>query len=176
MVRDTAPNQEGGRLVALNDRQLAFVREYTVDHIGKDAAIRAGYKPSNAKYQASRQLANPEIRAAIDAREAEMADALGMTAQWVLAQLKQLIETAMTPVPKLHQGEPVQVEVDGVKQLITEIDGVVAQRALALAMRHRGMLNERSEITVSGEVEYTLHLDTELKPETTDIIEGEGEE
>jgi phage terminase small subunit len=50
----------------LNPRQQRFVREYLVDLNGTQAAIRAGYKESSARQQASENLSKPYIAAAID--------------------------------------------------------------------------------------------------------------
>lgn len=51
-----------------SDRQAAFVREYPKDWNGTQAAIRAGYSEATACEQASRLLANPKVRGAIDRR------------------------------------------------------------------------------------------------------------
>lgn len=159
----------------LTARQAAFVREYTKDHVGRAAAIRAGYSEKSANAIASVLLKKPHVRAAVEQREQDMADQLGMTQEWILSKLREVIIKATTPTPKLFQGAVVKAVIDGVEQLITEIDAGAALRGLETVMRHRGMLTERSEITVSGEIEYTLTLDTELKPTTTDPIEGEEE-
>ena len=52
----------------LNDRQLAFCREYTLDFRGTDAAVRAGYTDNRdaAGVHACRLLADARIRAEID--------------------------------------------------------------------------------------------------------------
>lgn len=146
----------------MTERMRAFVREYTKDHRGKDAAIRAGYGEKSAKFQASKLLARADIREAVAAREAAMADELGMTHEWILAKLRDVIEVATTPVPKIHQGKAVQVVVDGLEQLVTEIDAAAATRALEAVMKHRGMLDERPQIKIDATVEYTLTLDGEL--------------
>jgi len=48
----------------LNDRQLAFCREYTIDFRGTDAAVRAGYTDNRdaAGVHACRLLSKPRIR------------------------------------------------------------------------------------------------------------------
>lgn len=56
-----APSRE------LTPRQRAFVSEYLKDRNGKQAAIRAGYAPGAADVQASKMLALPKVRAAVDA-------------------------------------------------------------------------------------------------------------
>ena len=45
----------------LNEKQKMFCREYIIDFIGKQAAIRAGYSPRTAEVQASRLLSLVKI-------------------------------------------------------------------------------------------------------------------
>lgn len=49
----------------LNDRQLAFCREYAVDGVGYAAAVRAGYAPGSADQTAVRLLKDPRAKAEI---------------------------------------------------------------------------------------------------------------
>lgn len=46
----------------LTNKQLAFCREYVIDSNGKQAAIRAGYKPDNAEVQASQHLTKLKVK------------------------------------------------------------------------------------------------------------------
>lgn len=66
----------------LNDRQRAFVEHYLTCWNASEAARRAGYK-NRANSAGSEIMANPAIRAAIDARLEKMA----MGANEVLARL-----------------------------------------------------------------------------------------
>lgn len=50
----------------MNNRQLAFCREYVKDSNGKQAAIRAGYAPKNAEITASQLLRVPKVKKHID--------------------------------------------------------------------------------------------------------------
>lgn len=49
----------------MHPRHRLFVEEYLVDLNGKQAAIRAGYKPSEAASRASKLLARADIKAAV---------------------------------------------------------------------------------------------------------------
>jgi phage terminase small subunit len=62
---ETEDALEGSKL---NDRQLAFCREYTLDFKPTDAAIRAGYTDNreSAQVHASRLLSKAMIRTEID--------------------------------------------------------------------------------------------------------------
>jgi phage terminase small subunit len=55
----------------LTPRRALFVREYLRDLNGKQSAIRAGYAPKHAQDEASRLLADPNVKAAVDAALAE---------------------------------------------------------------------------------------------------------
>jgi phage terminase small subunit len=76
--------------MALTDLQRKFVIEYPIDCKGDQAAIRAGYAPTNAKNQAYDLLCNPEIMLAVNERLAEIAHAKALTSEWVLDQWRQL--------------------------------------------------------------------------------------
>ncbi|MGF7219078.1 phage terminase small subunit [Spirosoma lacussanchae] len=67
----------------LTDKQRRFVEEYCVDWNGTQAATRAGYSPATANEQASRLLANVNIRAAVDT----YLDDLSMTAAEAVLKL-----------------------------------------------------------------------------------------
>lgn len=73
-----------GRLTKRNE---LFCREYLIDLNGKEAAIRAGYKPDNAKVVASMMLARPEIRFRIAKLQESTFERLDLTAQRVLYEL-----------------------------------------------------------------------------------------
>ena len=64
-----------------------FVTEYMVDRNATQAAIRAGYSPRSAGQQGSALLKRHEVRSAIDALEAELAAATGLSAKRVLDEL-----------------------------------------------------------------------------------------
>lgn len=73
--------------MALNDKQTRFVDEYLIDLNATQAAIRAGYSKRTAGSQAHDLLKNPEIEAAIAARQAERAVRTGITQDRVLQEL-----------------------------------------------------------------------------------------
>ena len=50
----------GGRS-GLPPRQARFVKEYLIDLIGTQAAIRAGYSPKTANAQSTRLLTEPDM-------------------------------------------------------------------------------------------------------------------
>lgn len=78
----TAPSTKRDRRIEL------FAAEYIVDFNGKLAAMRAGYGASNARFEASRLLAMPEVQAKVDeAMEARLKRA-ALTGDQVLARIR----------------------------------------------------------------------------------------
>jgi hypothetical protein len=138
----------------LTPRQARFVDEYTADHNASAAARRAGYAPRSAGYTGHRLLKNAQVRAAIDQREAEIADRLGLTAEYALDRLRHVIEVALTPTPKTYQGGIVKSSCDdgcdGCPHVVMEVDGGVAHAAIRTLMQHRGMLTERSRVELAS--------------------------
>lgn len=78
----------------LSSRQVQFVEEYAVSRNGAGAAARAGYSQRSAKVTAARLLTKANVRAALAVREAENAEALGVTRERVLAEVQAAIDVA----------------------------------------------------------------------------------
>jgi len=68
-------------------KQERFVEEYLVDLNATQAAIRAGYSPVSANEQASRLLANANIRARVDTAMAELSKRTGVSQERVIREL-----------------------------------------------------------------------------------------
>ncbi|MCG3142461.1 MAG: hypothetical protein HDKAJFGB_03929 [Anaerolineae bacterium] len=83
-------------------RQQRFVEAYALDRNAARAARRAGYSPNGAKVTACRLLTNPNLQAALAAKEAELATRLEIDRQAVIGGILQSISTAM------GQGNPGQ--------------------------------------------------------------------
>lgn len=74
----------------MTPRQRRFVDEYLIDFDGKHAAIRAGYRRSDARNRGYRLLRMPEVAAAITAAMAEAARRAGITPERVLEELARI--------------------------------------------------------------------------------------
>lgn len=74
----------------MNQKQERFVEEYLIDLNGTQAAIRAGYSPKTANEQASRMLANVNIRARIEKAMAERSRRTGINQDRVLMELAKI--------------------------------------------------------------------------------------
>lgn len=108
--------------MTLNARQIRFVDEYFVDFIGYKAAIRAGYKESNANKQSSDLLANPEVQALIAERKAaQLADL-----ETIVERLTKLLAFDLTQYATTNEAGWVQYDIekiraDGYGNLVDEI-------------------------------------------------------
>ena len=71
----------------LNEKQLAFVREYAVDSNATQAAIRAGYSEKTAYSQGSRLLKHVEVKEALQARGVAALARLQVTEDMTLQEL-----------------------------------------------------------------------------------------
>jgi phage terminase small subunit len=58
----------------LTAKQKRFVQEYALDPNAAAAARRAGYSPNGAKVTGCRLLTNPNLKAALAAKQAENAE------------------------------------------------------------------------------------------------------
>ncbi len=73
----------------LTDKQAAFAREYCVDKNATQAAIRAGYAKKSAAQMGEELLRKPDVRAAVDALLAKLAEKTETEAEWVRRRLKE---------------------------------------------------------------------------------------
>lgn len=80
----------------LNAKQAAFVREYLIDNNGAQAAIRAGYSAHTAKEKAAHLLTIVNVRTALTAAQANVAEAAGITAVMVALEYKKLAFSNLT--------------------------------------------------------------------------------
>jgi phage terminase small subunit len=81
--------KEAEALGELKAKEERFCREYVVDYNGTQAAIRAGYKESDAANRATRLLKKAEVSARIRELQQEVADRLAMSQAYVITQLVQ---------------------------------------------------------------------------------------
>lgn len=74
----------------MNAKHARFVAEYLKDLNGKQAAIRAGYKPSRAEQTASELLATRKVSEAVAAGVAKQLKKVEVTADRVLEEIARL--------------------------------------------------------------------------------------
>lgn len=81
-----------------------FVSEYLIDFNGRRAAEAAGYSPDTARQAASELLAKPEVQAAVEAKQKELVDSLGVSTELVLARLHAIATADPRELSELHRG------------------------------------------------------------------------
>jgi len=88
-MKKSAPKSKVSKL---SPRQELFCQEYVVDLNGKAAAIRAGYKPSRAKTEASELLTNPLVKAEIERLQSKTAAKLEITVEGIAKEYMQIVQ------------------------------------------------------------------------------------
>lgn len=136
----------------LNIKQRLFVSEYMKDLNGKQAAIRAGYKPDNAEVIASRLLTHVKVAEEIEkATRAKEARAL-VSASWVVQNLKEIVERCMQKTAVMYfdktdktYKQKTEEDQNGNEQGVWEFDSAGAIKALELLGKHTGVFSEKNE-------------------------------
>ena len=74
----------------LTDKQKRFCEEYLIDLNATQAAIRAGYKPKNARSSASENLTKPDIQQYLQQLMQQRSQRTGITADDVISELAKI--------------------------------------------------------------------------------------
>jgi hypothetical protein len=159
-------------VVGVNPKQKRFAHEYSVDHNGAQAAIRAGYAEARARHTASRLLANVAVKQIVAKLDGEKLAALGIEGTAALEHVDELLAEARVLQPKIWKGRPVTwTDEAGEVRVVTEFRAAaLAGRLAELKVRLAGLLEAKSSVAVFGEVVYKLSLDRDL----SDDAEGVG--
>lgn len=156
----------------LTPKQEAFVREYLIDLNATQAAIRAGYSKRTASSIGEENLRKPEIREAVQAAKDERSTRTEITADRVLQELARIAffdlrrlyraDGSLKLMSELDDEAAAVLQAVDVSETSTggeEVPLTITTRkakvpdkvaALALAMRHLGMLKDKVEH--SGEI------------------------
>lgn len=137
----------------LNDKQKRFALEYLKDLNATQAAIRAGYSEKTAYSIGQRLLKNVEIKALIEEEQKKVAEKTGLSAEWVVVELMDLVRICKAAVPVMRKEGKELVETGEYK-----IDSFGANKALELLGRHLDMFGERTP----GDTNITLNLNQSL--------------
>lgn len=136
----------------LNTKQLRFVEEYCISLSAADAARKAGYSVKTAYAIGAENLRKPQIKAAIQARQAATALELGVTKQQVISDILEAIQTARL------QGNPGTM-IQGARE-VGKLLGFYepeAQRVelmvdgRGLAAKYKGMSDAKLSAIIDGE-------------------------
>lgn len=144
----------------LSEKRARFAREYLVDRNGKQAAIRAGYKPTSAEQAASRMLRDPAVKAYIEQGEAKLTEKVGLTAELVL---EELLTIAQADIADAYDADgnllPIKQMPLAVRKALASVEvgdkGVKVRRwdkveALKLLGQHLGAWKDRLQLEGEG--------------------------
>lgn len=161
--------------MALNDKQQRFVDEYLKDLNATQAAIRAGYSANRADSMGYENLRKPEIADAIAESMKARSARTGITQDRVLQELARI--AFFDPRKMFHgDGSPKAIHEldDDTAAAVNGLDVVnignsdvgigqvlkykVADKgaALANAMRHLGMFNDKLDVNVTSSLAERL--------------------
>jgi phage terminase small subunit len=133
-------------------KQARFVEEYLIDLNATQAAIRAGYSKKRANAIGYDLLTNTDIHNTINAALADRAARTQVTADYVLAKLKEIVERCLQRAPVVNlKGRQIQDE-EG--RDVWEFNAPGANKALELLGRHLGMFTDKVE--VKGDSKLTI--------------------
>lgn len=150
----------------LTPKQERFCQEYVIDHNGTQAAIRAGYSEDTAGSQAYDLLQKPEISARVKELDQTAAEKLGLTAEWVLSNLKTVVEKANQAV-EVQKFDPTTRQMVGTGEYVFDSKG--ANRALELIGKHLGILTDKVDHTTGGKPLPVLPVITVVDGKTADL-------
>jgi phage terminase small subunit len=127
----------------LTDKQKRFCDEYLIDLNATAAYKRAGYiaEGNSAEVNANRLLRNAKVKEYIDSKQKKLEVKTELTAQWVLDNLKTVVERCM-------MAEPVMIRVGNHMEESGEytFQAPGANRALELIGKHLGMFTDKIDI------------------------------
>lgn len=106
----------------LSPKEERFCQEYVIDYNGTQAAIRSGYKESDAAVRASKLLRKAKVSARVRDLQQEMAQRLALSQDYVVIEL-----------------------VNTYKECKAVEDSKNALRALELMGKHLGMFEKRQK-------------------------------
>lgn len=121
----------------MTEKQHRFVQEYLIDLNITQAAIRAGYSPKSAARIGVKLVNKSEVQAAIEKAKSDRSKRTGITQDYVLNNLVEVVERAMQRAPVLNmKGEQIT---DEQGRHVWQFNGRDANKALDLIGKHLGM-------------------------------------
>lgn len=133
--------------MALRGKQQRFVDEYLIDRNATQAAIRAGYSAKTSYSIGQENLKKPEIMAAIETAEKELAKRAQISQEYVIKTIVNTVERCAQAAPVLDkEGNPVLVlDGDGQLRPVYKFDSLAVLKGSELLGKHLGMFKERIE-------------------------------
>jgi phage terminase small subunit len=116
----------------LKRRHRRFVDEYLLGKKGSEAMLSIGFKGTRPDIAASKLLALPEVRAAVDERRAVLCEAVGLRQESVL---RELMAIGFSDVRQLHNA-------DGSLKSLTELDELTAKAIAGVEIEEAAPVKE----------------------------------
>lgn len=130
----------------LNDRQRRFAELIVEGRSATQAYKDAGYSPKGAGQSANDLLKNPDVMARIAELRADASERAAVSAEYVLENLKEIVERCMERAPVMvREGKEMVQAVDEDGNHVWQFDARGATSALGLVGKHIGMFVERVE-------------------------------
>ena len=149
----------------LTDKQRLFIHEYPKDLNATKAAVRAGYSAKNADKIGPELLGKTRIREPIEEVVSKRLENAAITTDWILETLKENVNRSMQTKPVYDKkGDPIGQYV---------YNGAVANRALELLGRYRGMFSERHEMdAVDSDPAKEVSVQEPIKIDADDMVQA----
>ena len=135
----------------MTDKQKRFITEYLIDLSATQAAIRAGYSAKTAYSIGQRLLKNVEVKEAINSAIKEREARTEITADYVLTNLREIVERCMQKQPVFTKGEQAT---DEQGRNVWTFNARDAIKALELLGKNLGLFIDKTEI--KADTNYTL--------------------
>ena len=135
----------------MTDKQKRFITEYLIDLSATQAAIRAGYSAKTAYSIGQRLLKNVEVKEAINSAIKEREARTEITADYVLTNLREIVERCMQKQPVFTKCEQAT---DEQGRAIWTFNARDAIKALELLGKNLGLFIDKTEI--KADTNYTL--------------------
>jgi len=139
---------KSGKKHTLTPKQARFAQEYLIDLNGTQAAIRAGYSARTAGEQASRLLGNVRVQNAITKAQQDRSERTRISQDWVLANLRSIVERYLGAVPVMTK-----INGEWVESGEWKFDSAGANRALEMIAKHLGMFVDRQLIQHTSSID-----------------------
>lgn len=139
----------------LTIQEILFTQEYVQDLDDRAAQKRAGYK----KYDKN-LLDNPDIRREIDRLLEDKLTSLQITSEYVLSNLKKIVDDSLKPTPKTQMNKDGEqfFFTDPEGKMIFEKDTGPALKALELLGKYKSLFTDKTEnINVNTNFEEYLN-------------------
>lgn len=136
----------------LTPKQQAFVREYSVDHNGTQAAIRAGYSQKSAEKIARDLLRKTTVKNALAAKAEKLEQKCELKVETLVKEIYSAWKTCATRIAKTDIEGSQEIDADG-KPAYRLIDAAAAGKFSDMLMKHLGGYEKDNKKETDGRLE-----------------------